>query len=382
MSKVIFIITAYPGLGDESHRVIWEAAKDCSPKLLDRQDCVAIKIDDDRILAIENEPVDTNEAKARILNSCFEHLQAQEICIQQVYYATHCEYAHIEEHLNNRIRSPHNCLLKHTEESEAFETIKSLLGLRKNNNPAASRKFDELCEIIRKKAVILNFSLLKHRIAHLFLPLDIDLQGIEEVKNQEVRNQERDRISVKYLTEVLEEKRDGPEVNGSACYYRQKLADLWWMVGKFKVQSSEFKNDNPCIKERQYSVPPSSELETQITESILELVGKDADERAPEKWDEIEKLKALLLELSGLERNTSSLLKPQLSSPIFQFMCLLDCGIKEQRYDNVDQILRYFSAGQDISGASPNPLKSFHDWFCAVHDCLDKLRNRVYHNRE
>lgn len=259
-------------------------------------------------------------------------------------------------------------------------SIEELAEFIRTNRQNFQAKIQEAIEFLEKKTkeeskqeLIRNFSLLKHRIAHLFLPMDIDLQGIEEVKNQEVTHQEQDGTSIKYLAKVLKEKRGGPEVNGSLCHYRRKLADLSWMVAKFKEKSSKFENDNPCIKDRQYLVPPSSELETQITESILELVDKDADKRTPGQREKIEKLKMLLLELIGLEPNTSSL-KSQSSSPIFQFMCLLDCGIKEQRYDNVEQILAYFSKGWEVPGANPNPLKSFHDWFCAIHDCLDRLR--------
>lgn len=48
------------------------------------------------------------------------------------------------------------------------------------NSKECSKRFDELCEIIRKKNSISDFSTFKHRLTHLFLPIDIDLQGWAE----------------------------------------------------------------------------------------------------------------------------------------------------------------------------------------------------------
>ena len=44
----------------------------------------------------------------------------------------------------------------------------------------------------------------------------------------------------------------------------------------------------------------------------------------------------------------------------------------------VDDILNYFvkmaPSAWDVRGANPSYIKSFHDWFCALDEILDRLR--------
>jgi len=210
--------------------------------------------------------------------------------------------------------------------------------------------------------------------------LDIDLQGIKEVLRQDVRSKKRDqsKTSESYLKEMMEGK--------SENYYREKLTDLQFVViyEEFGVQSSQQKRENDPRNDA-IPVAPSEEIKKFMKgkKSISELVDKSKNENNIEK---IETIKRNILSLVGLKHGNQEkkILNYQqnIDSPIIKFMCLLDCRIKKKKYDDVDEIINYFSninnnQGWDIPGANPNPIKSFHDWFCALDNCVDGLRNLI-----
>jgi len=204
--------------------------------------------------------------------------------------------------------------------------------------------------------VIQNFSLLKHRIAHLFLPLDIDLQGISEVENAK---------KIEYLKEVLNEKK-------SNHYYRQKLADLWYIItGRNNFEGKV--NDCEIIK-------PQHDLKDLLKENkaIIGIINESG------KQDKVKNLWEILLNLCGIKYAQDSSQYSVINSPIFSFMCLMDKKIEKNMIEkhDVEDILNYFSKlngnkGWEINEANPEIIKSFHDWFCALMDCLDKIREKL-----
>lgn len=230
------------------------------------------------------------------------------------------------------------------------------------------------------------FSLLKHRIAHLWLPLDIDLQGIMECWNDESKD-----AACKYLEDVLEDKRDKTKDQNNIltyAYYRQKLADLQYIItsSEFGIQGSEL--NDPCSKD---ATPVSCSKEVKEfmngKESVLELIEKLKKEMNENK---IEELKQTLIALAGLKTNNEpqgTKHEPNPNSPILKFMCLMDCKIKEKRYNNVEEILNFFqhhkfldekgNERQFCMGNIEKPIESFHDWFCALDDCLKNLRMKL-----
>ncbi len=118
-----------------------------------------------------------------------------------------------------------------------------------------------------------QLSLLKHSIAHLWLPLDIDLQGIRECYNDGRKD-----AACKYLEDVLEDKKDKTkDQNNNPTYtsYRQKLAVLQYMITGFDfgVQGSEL--NDPCSEDAK-PVDCSKEVKEFMNgkESVLELIEK------------------------------------------------------------------------------------------------------------
>jgi len=225
------------------------------------------------------------------------------------------------------------------------------------------KKIDEL-----SKNIIQSLPLLKHRIAHLFLALDIDLQGISEVEDKKIE----------YLKEVLDEKKNEPKDNqDNPCYYRQKLADLWYMVVKKDFSSQKI---NECEIVR----PTQNENSLPERKAIIDLI---EDEK--KKNEEVKKYWKLLLKICGLKFDNnnpfdSSKINPDENLPIIKFMCLMDSKIKKNKIEqqDVNKILNYFSElnnnkGWEVKGAKPEVIKSFHDWFCALIDCLDKIREKL-----
>jgi len=122
-----------------------------------------------------------------------------------------------------------------------------------------SKCIKNIAEAIKKKPIIPNFSLLKHRIAHLWLPLDIDLQGISEV-----RRKKAEEVAKEYLEDMLRNKQKN--------YYRQKLADLQYMITGLEFGSKGSELNDPCKNTK--PVEPSKEIKEFIDKngSILKLI--------------------------------------------------------------------------------------------------------------
>lgn len=192
-----------------------------------------------------------------------------------------------------------------------------------------------------------QLSLRKHQIAHLFLPIDMDLQGIKEVMIRENNNEnvQTGKGSVDYLKEVLENKDKE---------YFQILIDLRFMVAGNKL------NDVEGSSNRQIDLTKK--------ESILDLI-KDKKDTIKDKWNELLMLCGLNEEQGSINLNKNSI--------IYKFMKMMDNIVKKQNEvkDNkqVDEILEFFKKDEHQT----HEFKSFHDWFCALDNCLDKIREAV-----
>jgi hypothetical protein len=186
-----------------------------------------------------------------------------------------------------------------------------------------------------------QLSLRKHQIAHLFLPIDMDLQGIREVMIRENNNEnvQTGKGSVDYLKEVIDNKDKE---------YFQTLIDLQFMVAGNKL----------------YTVEERSNLQIDLTkkESILDLI-EDKKDTIKDKWDELLMLCGLNEEQGFINLNKNSI--------ICRFMEMMDSIVKKRNeiQDNtqVVNILEFFKP----------EFKSFHDWFCKLDECLDKIREAL-----
>jgi len=266
---------------------------------------------------------------------------------------------------------------QHGSSSEIYECLEKKYG---------ENIYQSLLEKGLKKNLIKLFTLLKHRIAHLWLPLDIDIQGIVECWNDGRKD-----AACKYLEDVLEDKKDKKKDqnnNPTYAYYRQKLADLQYIVTglEFGIQDSDL--NDPCSKDAK-PVDCSEEVKEFMNgkESVLELIEKVKKEK---NENEIEELKQTLLALAGLKTNNEpqgTKHEPNLNSPILKFMCLMDCKIKEKRYNNVEEILNFFQhhkfldeKGNEMQFCMGNieiPIESFHDWFYVLDNCLENFRMKL-----
>ena len=233
-------------------------------------------------------------------------------------------------------------------------------------------------EYFPKSSITEAFSSLKHRIAHLFLSMDVDLQGIGVLRKQvaDGKIQNAQNTPKTYLRDVLN--------NKEKTYYRQKLADLHFHVAKVSVGGEE-----PFLKcDGEPSggpvMPTLSESNLPDDKAIVDLIPEEKRNN-----DNVKLLWRVLLNLSGLKPQDSDKLfgnvNPDTNSRIFRFMCLMDCKIDKKnniREDDVNDIMHFFAKiegdkGRTVEGAKPSPIKCFNDWFCALVDCLEKLRKVI-----
>lgn len=213
--------------------------------------------------------------------------------------------------------------------------------------------------ILGASSLAIPLSNLKHAIAHCFLSIDVDIQGISAAWS-EGKNESKE-----YFTEVLWGKENEVYANlKSEGYYLGRLRDAREYAGLFGNRSD---NINKIIQE--------SELpnDNQWWKYIKQLLG---DERTD----------------------------GELNSPIYPLFDSLDILLKEgigkcrnEQYDLLDNkgmqsFVEYFGDLQRCWNERRNIITpwefnecfekligkkekySFHDWFIALNDGLDKLR--------
>ena len=134
------------------------------------------------------------------------------------------------------------------------------------------------------------FSILKHRIAHLFLSMDVDLQGIGVLRKQVAEGVIQNAVNTPkaYLRDVLNNKE-------KTCY-RQKLPDLQFLIAKVSV--GEEKPFLECDDE-----PSGDRVRPTLSESNLPddkaMVGLISEEKRND--DSVVRLWSTLVDLSGLK---------------------------------------------------------------------------------
>lgn len=227
--------------------------------------------------------------------------------------------------------------------------------------------------------IISSISVLKHRIAHLFLSMDVDLQGIGVLRKQVAKGviQNAANTPEAYLQDVLNSKE-------KTDYYRQKFADLQFLVAK--VSGGKKKPFLECDAETSGGLVRPTLLESNLPEDKL-IVDLIPEEKRND--DSVVRLWSTLVDLSGLKLKDANKrfqnINPDTNSRIFKFMCLMDCEIDKKdniREEDVNDVMDFFAKieggkGWAVDGANVSPISSFHDWFCALVDCLEKLRNEI-----
>lgn len=214
-----------------------------------------------------------------------------------------------------------------------------------NNKFKTSAPFSDFKKVFFENPVEV-FSFLKHKIAHLFLSIDMDLQGIAEVKMREKKNKSilNGKGSKDYLKEVLEDKKD-------ETYYTKLLGDLQFMIAGCKLDKKVTKNiKDDYLPEKK---------------SVLDLID-DKKDTIKEKKGELMKLCGLVEKDGGISSNKDSI--------ICKFMEMMGKKASKNEIDNkdVNDILEFFKKAEIKQG-----INSFHDWFCALDNCLEKIRESV-----
>ena len=117
------------------------------------------------------------------------------------------------------------------------------------------------------------------------------------------------------------------------------------------------------------------------------MVGLISEEKRND--DSVVRLWSTLVDLSGLKLKDANKPFENISSytncRIFKFMCLMDCKIDKKdniSEEDVNDVTDFFAKieggkGWTVGEAKPSPIKCFNDWFCALDDCLEKLRTEI-----
>lgn len=230
------------------------------------------------------------------------------------------------------------------------------------------------------KSLSQSFSLLKHRIVHLFLHMDIDLQRISEI------NKIKEKEAIEYLKEVLNEKENNSE------YYRKKLTQLQYIIVGDKVVFPSANGSKTCSDGKANKCSPVHLYEIDKKDlladgkSIYDLITQSDKERKilrSKEW------KRLLSHAGFKNKNNNRNFSLDKKSEIFKFMCLMDCKIqkimdckiskKGNRSKNNKDITKILNVILNFNINKSNGSEIwFHRWFCELDDCLDKLIERLY----
>jgi hypothetical protein len=244
--------------------------------------------------------------------------------------------------------------------------------------------YDEL-----KKNVPDYMSLLKHRIVDLFLPLEIDLQGMSECLSKVGSGEsENENNAIQYLKEVLEEK----AVDGEGCsYYRKRLSDLQFMI----VGSDNFEKRGSNLEcNKKWTKHGGGLVKTNLSSNdlpggygVLQLIVDKENNMVRRLWQTLLTLCGLMVQeqVDEVMIFSQDKLISDNNAPIFGYMCLLDCKtqkIKEKKelnrsdmneilhFRDIDIMLKKLLADYPIHIDSDI---SFHNWFIFLNFCLDKL---------
>lgn len=206
-------------------------------------------------------------------------------------------------------------------------------------------KFDDVWDFfvlkppIEISEAIRRLSILKHRIAHLFLPIDIDLQGLREVREPKRRRE--------YASEIIEDYR-----THGAHLLLQLLADLQFLM----IRQGEIQFATSQAGDRVYtSMNDDSLPDRKCVKEVL----KEAGVKFPSD----------LKQKCAFKNDWS--FNPD--ADIARFLCALNEAVKK---GSPDDFLKIVDNG--VNGFNG---RSFHQWFVqlmdALDNALDKLRDEI-----
>jgi L-rhamnose mutarotase len=246
--------------------------------------------------------------------------------------------------------------------------------LEGGNEEEFKERFDKLWKLHLEKVDeerIRKLSIIKHRIMHWFLPMDIDFQGVAELLNQKQEDKARE-----YLTEILNEHKNN--------YYQEKLAALWYAFAKYQSDEGTKQKDQEEAQSEDQKKTHNIDVLLDKEEPIMELICGKTKEKVIKAWKSI-------LNVSGLsyaeKNNAFSDIKHNSEAPICNFMRRLDSLKEKQASDNsvtldLHRIIKINDASETLKDLMPNDTNlikdiSFHDWFRLLINCLTELEEAL-----
>jgi len=201
----------------------------------------------------------------------------------------------------------------------------------------------------KKRNILFNFSLLKHRIMTSFLDLDIDWQGISEIyKKDKSRAKE-------YLNEALTRK--------DKNYYQQKLVNLWfYLTGNENLKISD--DITPSLKKD--NLP--------YKKSVLDLINELPDERKndiKEKWKKLLKYVGLNVD----ENAPYDIKKINLDKESLLIFYLKNLDLMYQQEEKDRKVSIFLEKLEKTEDEKKEIIYfNFHEWYLKLGDLLDELK--------
>jgi len=215
-----------------------------------------------------------------------------------------------------------------------------------------------------------KLSIIKHRIMHWFLPMDIDFQGISELLNQEKEDEAR-----QYLKDIL-----NPNINRN---YQEQLAALWYALAKYQSDEEIREESDESVASDSQKNMHSIDILLNKEKAISELICGKTEEKVINAWKS-------LLNVSGLSYSDTDPfkdIKHNPEAPICKFMGRLD-SLKKNGEPNksgpldIRGIIKISDASETLKNLMPNGANIiddmlFPDWFCLLMKCLTELEEAL-----
>lgn len=139
---------------------------------------IVARLSNEQLLAIHKERPVSNYAWQE-LNALVSAAAFQQICI--AFHHDNSVVGQTQENFPDAsvsaIPYSHEC----GEKEPWFLFSQLVLALSEPNNAIAEKQFEVLFDMLKSEKPLRNISNIKHKLTHLFLPLVIDFQGLEEV---------------------------------------------------------------------------------------------------------------------------------------------------------------------------------------------------------
>ena len=201
--------------------------------------------------------------------------------------------------------------------------------------------FDELARCIKKELTLVQrLSILKYYVAHLFLPLDIDFQALQQFKD-EGRQKE-------YATKIIEEYKSRKNDQNKGYPFLQLLVDLQFLVTK--TDGIKVEDESTVKKSSDTELPDGKCLKDFVEKAQLQ------DAHLRELWRAWEVL--------GDDWEMDK------EAPIVQFLKELDYAVVN---NNPGGFVKTVCTG--IDGMEFH--KWFEGWFSKFEEVLDQLEEKL-----